>query len=218
MPSNFCVVKKSAREFTIPFVGLKIGTHPYEFNIHKAFFEGIEDSMLEDADLTIRLALEKKETMMIAQFELNGTLTTTCDRCNDPIAVPVENSYRIIFKFGNEVSDDENLIILEPEAYEIDFSSILYELMVISLPPRVIHPDGTCNPEVMKLYNTYIVNANEPEDDWDNEDDDWEEEEWDDDDPEDWDDDDWEEDQNDPDEPDDYKPIDPRWSALKNLN
>ena len=214
MPSNFCVVKKSTNEFIIPFVGLKIGTHRYEFNIDKSFFEGVEDTLIEDAHVLIELAFEKKETMMIAEFSLSGTVATPCDRCNDPMEVNIHGDYRIVYKFGTEVSEDENLIILHPETFELDLSAPIYELLVISLPARKIHPEGECNEEVMDLYNKYIVNANEPEDDeWDDEDEDWEENE---DNDEDWDDEEGEED--DSDDPDDDKPIDPRWSALKNLN
>lgn len=216
-------MKKSSGEFVVPFIGLKIGTHNYEFNIHKTFFEGIENTLIDDAEVVISLAFEKKETMMIAQFELKGNVTTTCDRCNDPITIDVKGSYRVIYKFGTGVSEDENLIILDPESYELDFSSILYEIMVISMPPRVLHPEGGCNPEVMKLYHTYIVNANEPDDDMDWDDEDWDEEDWDEDmEMDDWQDDDDDdlddEDEEDFDEPDNDKPIDPRWSVLKNLN
>ncbi len=213
MPSNFCVVKKSTNEFIIQFVGLKLGTHRYEFNIDKSFFEGVENTLIDDANVLIELAFEKKETMMIAEFSLSGTVTTPCDRCNDPMEVRIHGDYRIVYKFGTEVSEDENLIILHPESYELDLSAPIYELLVISLPTRRIHPEGECNEEVMDLYNKYIVNANQPDDDdeWDEDDEDWDDDE----DDGDWDD---EGDDDDPDNPDDDKPIDPRWSALKNLN
>ena len=215
MPSNFCVVKKSTNEFIIQFVGLKIGTHRYEFNIDKSFFEGVENTLIDDANVLVELALEKKETMMIAEFSLSGTVTTPCDRCNDPMEVQIHGDYRIVYKFGTEVSEDENLIILHPESYELNVSAPIYELLVISLPARRIHPEGECNEEVMDLYNKYIVNANQPDED----------DEWDEDDDEDWDDDadngEWDDegdDDDDSEDPDDDKPIDPRWSALKNLN
>lgn len=195
-------MKKSANEFIIQFVGLKIGTHRYEFDIDKSFFEGVESTLIEDAKVHVDLALEKKETMMIAEFSFSGTVATPCDRCNDPMEVEVQGDYRIVYKFGTEVSEDENLIILHPESFELDVSAPIYELLVISLPARRIHPEGECNEEVMDLYNKYIVNANEP-DEWED-DDDWDEDE--------------EEDEEDSDDPDDDKPIDPRWSALKNLN
>ena len=126
MPSNFCVVKKSTNEFIIPFVGLKIGTHRYEFNIDKSFFEGVEDTLIEDAHVLIELAFEKKETMMIAEFSLSGTVATPCDRCNDPMEVNIHGDYRIVYKFGTEVSEDENLIILHPETFELDLSAPIY--------------------------------------------------------------------------------------------
>jgi len=215
LPSNFCVVKKSTNEFIIPFVGLNIGTHRYEFKIDKSFFEGVEDTLIEDANVLVELAFEKKETMMIAEFSFSGTVATPCDRCNDPMEVVIHGDYRIVYKFGTEISDDENLVILHPETFELNISAPIYELLVISLPARKIHPEGECNEEVMGLYNKYIVNANEPD-----EDDEWDED-WDenDEDQEEYgDEDDEDEEDDDSDEPDNDKPIDPRWSVLKNLN
>lgn len=211
-------MKESTNEFIIPFVGLKIGTHRYEFNIDKSFFEGVEDTLIDDANVLIELAFEKKETMMIAEFSLSGTVNTPCDRCNDPMEVNIHGDYRIVYKFGTEISEDENLIILHPETYELNISAPIYELLVISLPARKIHPEGECNEEVMGLYNKYIVNANEPDEDdeWDDDDEDWDEN--DEDQEENGDDDDEDEEDDDSDETDNDKPIDPRWSVLKNLN
>jgi uncharacterized metal-binding protein YceD (DUF177 family) len=202
----------------IPFVGLKIGTHRFEFELDKSFFASFEGSPIDDATVQCTLVLEKKETMMIATYSVSGTVDTACDRCNDPIAVPVNGEMRIIYKFGNETSEDENLIVLEPDAYELDVAPQLYELLVISLPIRILHPEGGCNEEVMELYNSLIINAGEPDElddeDWDDEsDEEWDDENWGDDDENELDDSDEGEDT-----PDDDKPIDPRWAALKNLN
>ncbi|AEA43243.1 YceD family protein [Fluviicola taffensis] len=210
-------MKKSTNEFIIPFVGLKIGTYSYEFDINKSFFEGVEETLIEDAKVRVDLVFEKKETMMIAEFSLSGTVSTPCDRCNDPMDMQIHGDYRIVYKFGTEISEDENLIILHPETFELNVSAPIYELVVISLPARKIHPQGECNEEVMGLYNKYIVNANEPETkEWDEDDDDWDDEDDDNEDQGDWKDEDEEDD--DSDEPDNDKPIDPRWSVLKNLN
>lgn len=202
-------MKKSKESFVIPFVGLKLGIHHFDFDIDKAFFEGIDDTLIEDATVKAVLVLDKKETMMIAEFSIEGHIFSPCDRCNDLMEIPVENQQRIVYKFGTEDSGDENLIVLQPEAYEINVSEPLYELLVLSIPLRKIHDEGECNEEVMQLYNQYIVNANEP-DDWDDDFD--EDEDWDDDDFDDFD------ETDDSEDSDDDKPIDPRWSQLKNLN
>jgi uncharacterized protein len=209
--SNFCLVKNSSSAFVIHFVGLKTGVHLYEFDVDNSFFEDLEYSLIEGADVHAQLSLEKKETMMIAVFTLTGTVHANCDRCNDPLELPINGTYRVVYKFGDEPSDDENLIVLDPEAFELDVAPQLYEFMCVSLPTRILHAPGECNEEMMALYDTYIVNPGDPEedddDDWDEDDDydgDWDDEE--------------EDGPEDGDEPDDDKPIDPRWSALKNLN
>lgn len=206
-------MKKSSSAFVIHFVGLKIGTYEFEFDIDKTFFDSIEYSLIQDGKVHAHLTLEKKETMMIAEFTVTGTVNTLCDRCNDPVELPINGTYRIIYRFGEDVSDDENLIILEPEAYELDVAPQLYEFMCVSLPTRILHKPGECNEEMMALYDTYIVNAGEPDEDddeeWDEDEDDREDDE-----------EDFDDDQDDDDEPEDDgdRPIDPRWSALKNLN
>jgi len=221
LPSNFCLVKQPFSAFRIPISGLKQGMHSYEFDVDKSFFEGLEYSLISDGKVHVTLQLEKKETMMIGEFTIDGTVDTTCDRCNDPLALPIEGAYRVVYKFGDEISDDESLIVLPEETYELDIAPQVYEFMTVSLPTRLLHAPGECNEEMMALYNQHIVNAAEPDhidedDDWDEDD---EDNDWDDDN-EDWDDDDTSDD-DDGDDPEDDgsdRPIDPRWAVLKNLN
>lgn len=194
---------KSKREYIIPFIGLKLGFHEYEFDVHDTFFEEREYSIVHKGNVNVKLVLEKKETMMIAEFAIEGSVFTDCDRCNDPMEVPVKGNYRVIFKFGLEPEDDETLIVLHPDSYEIDLRDSVYELTTVSLPSRMVHPKGECNEEMIELLSKYSLQKedSEEDDDWD-EDDDFD------------DDDDWEDEEDD----DDEDPIDPRWSGLKNLN
>lgn len=193
---------KSNKEFIIPFIGLKVGFHDFNFEIHDAFFEEAEYSIIHKGNVTVSLTLEKKETMLIGEFQIGGTVSASCDRCNDPLDVPVKGTYRLVYKFDNETSDDESLIVLHPDAYELDVRDNIYELITVSLPARLTHPMGECNEEMIELLKKYSGQPESVEDDFDDDDD--------------WDDEDWEED--DDDDGDDDDPVDPRWSALKNLN
>lgn len=193
---------KSNKEFIIPFIGLKVGFHDFNFEIHDAFFEEVEYSIIHKGNVTVSLTLEKKETMLIGEFQIGGTVSASCDRCNDPLDVPVKGTFRLVYKFDNETSDDESLIVLHPDAYELDVRDNIYELITVSLPARLTHPMGECNEEMIELLKKYSGQPESVEDDFDDDDD--------------WDDEDWEED--DDDDGDDDDPVDPRWSALKNLN
>jgi len=90
--------------------------------------------------------------------------------------------------------------VLPDEAYELDVRQNIYELITVSLPARLVHPKGECNEEMLELLQKYSGRSEELNDDenWDDEEED----------------EDWEDDEED----DDDDPIDPRWSALKNLN
>ncbi len=192
---------KSNKEFIIPFIGLKVGFHDFNFEIHDTFFEEVEYSIIHKGNVTVSLTLEKKETMLIGEFQIGGTVSASCDRCNDPLDVPVKGTFRLVFKFDNETSDDESLIVLHPDAYELDVRDNIYELITVSLPARLTHPMGECNEEMIELLKKYSGQPESVEDDFDDDDD--------------WDDEDWEEEDDDDGDDD---PVDPRWSALKNLN
>jgi uncharacterized protein len=198
---------KSKKEYTIQFIGLKLGVHVYTFEVGKTFFADRTYSIIEDGTLSVSLKLEKKETMLLAEFTVDGIVSTQCDRCNDPLELPVNGVYNIIYKFGLEDTDDETLIVLHPDAYEIDLSDQIYEFIVVSLPTRLMHKQGACNEEMVQLISQFMSPNQQTDDSYDDDDDD---DDWgDDDDQDDWDDD---------DEPTDDAPIDPRWSALKHLN
>lgn len=199
---------KSKREYIIPFIGLKLGFHEFEFQIQDAFFEDRQYSSIHSGTANVRLVLEKKETMMIGEFEIKGSVSTDCDRCNDPIEVPIKGSFKLIFTFGNEPSEDESIIVMHPDDYELELKDHLYELLIVSLPTRLIHPKGECNEEMIELLSKYTVQQEPSESEDDDDEDDWDFEDEDDyEDDEDWEDED----------EDDDSPIDPRWNKLKDI-
>lgn len=207
------------KEFIIPFIGLKLGKHHFEFEIDDTFFESMEYSIIQKGNVKVELELDKKETMLIATFDVEGVVETLCDRCNTPMNLEIQGSYKLVYKFGLEEEEDEMLIVLHPDSYQIDVTTPIYELITSQLPLRAIHDDGECDEEMWELIQKHTINANVDEEE------DWDDEDWD----EDLDDEDWIDDEGDDDDEegnldsdegnsDDDRPIDPRWSILKNLN
>lgn len=172
----------------IPFTGLKLGKHKFEFDLLDEFFESFEYSIVSRGKVHVEFELEKKETMMIGSFDLKGTVSATCDRCNDPCDVNIEGSYKIYYKFDNEPSDDETLVVIYPDEVEIDISDQLLEFVTVSLPLRVLHEtEDQCNQEMIDLLEDYVINGEDVDEDEFEEDD------------------------------TDDEITDPRWDALKGL-
>ncbi|WP_299202339.1 YceD family protein [Brumimicrobium sp.] len=160
----------SNKEFIIPFEGLKNGKHSFKFHITAAFFEELAYSIIQGGDVKVDFELNKKETMMIGEIEMSGTIQKPCDRCTDLMDIPVDITHQIIYKFGEEESEDENLIVLPPSAFTIDVASDLYELLTVALPSRTVHKEDECNEEMLDLIDQYVDSSENEEEDSDEED------------------------------------------------
>lgn len=195
------MAKSDDNQFIIPFVGLKQGKHEFNFDITDAFFETFEYSIIQQGEVHVDFTLDKKETMMVGEFQLDGIVKTSCGRCNDTMDVPIEGSFRLIYKFGTEEEEDETIVTVYPEEFEIDVRHSLLEFMTVLLPSRTVHEEGECNQEMLDYLEEYMVNSMDEDEEYDDEDfDDSDEEEM--------------EDENDDVDDED---VDPRWAALKNL-
>jgi uncharacterized metal-binding protein YceD (DUF177 family) len=145
------------RDYIIPFVGLKIGAHKFEFNITDTFFDNYDYSIVRKGNVKVELVLDKKETMLIGNYTIRGVVQSECHRCNDPIDINLAEGYQLIYKFDNEPCDDESLIIIYPEEFELDISLNILELIMVSLPLRSIHNEGDCNEEMIEQLKEYVL-------------------------------------------------------------
>src|SRR5690554_4324124 len=85
---------KELKEFTIPFVGLKLGIHQFNFELKKAFFENFEYEEFNDADINLETLLEKKNTFLEFTLNYQGTVNVNCDLTNEQFNQPVSGSYK----------------------------------------------------------------------------------------------------------------------------
>lgn len=140
------------KEFVIPFTGLKTGGHTYDFEIGKSFFEAYESDLLEAPEFKVHLELEKSSNMLVLNFTATGVSHTQCDRCGSPLDVELVTAERIVVKFGdNPTADDEGIIVLHHSDYEIDVSQIIYEMIVIAMPAKRVHArPELCDQEALK--------------------------------------------------------------------
>jgi len=130
-----CCSLKSLKTYSIPFTGLALGTHRFEFDITDSFFEEFEYSLVKKGDLKCVVELEKQETMLILDFEINGTIKLNCDRCLSEYRQPVEICEQQIAKFTEEsIGNDEEIITLGKNDHEIDIAGLLYEYINVAVP------------------------------------------------------------------------------------
>jgi uncharacterized protein len=144
------------REFVIPFSGLSIGVHDYDFEIKDKFFSHFEGSEIDNGNFRIDLELTKQSTMLVLKFTISGTTNVMCDRCSDMFNMQVEGEQRLIVKLGDEdFGDNDEIVSIPASESEYDVGRHIYEYIILSLPQRRVHPDikkgkTGCNKEMLK--------------------------------------------------------------------
>jgi uncharacterized metal-binding protein YceD (DUF177 family) len=148
---------KQLREYNINFGNLKLGKHNYEFTVDDNFFTFFEYSLVKKGKVAVELVLEKqKETLLILHFKLKGNITFECDRCLDEFNYPINSEHTLLVKLDakNEGNDDD-LIFLSPETYQLDVSPYIYEYITLNVPLKRVCETGnkTCNQHMINYLN-----------------------------------------------------------------
>lgn len=145
---------KPLKEFTIPFVGLKIGKHHFEYKIKQTFFEYFEYEDFNDVNVKVDVALEKKTTLLELHFKISGFINVNCDLTNEPYNQTIENEFDLVVNFGDEYNDENiDILIIPHGTYEISIQQYIYELIVLAVPIKRVHPgieDGTLDSEILE--------------------------------------------------------------------
>lgn len=187
------------KNYNIIFTSLPFGKSNFTFELSQSFFELFEiEQDFENPTMIVSIILDKKSTMLELEISLKGNITVPCDLTGELFQQEISNNAELIVKFGDEFDDtDFEIWVIPREEYQINLAQILYELAMLSVPTKRIHPDvlnGESNSEMIDLLDQYSIyeldeDAENVEDDNDN-------------------------DNGDVDDNDD---IDPRWAKLKDL-
>lgn len=144
---------KALKDYTIPFVGLKEGEHHFDFEIDNTFFQNFEYDEFNAVSVKIDFKLVKKSTLLELYFTASGALNVNCDITNEPYDQAIDGEFKLVVKFGNEYNDDNEDILIVPHGeYEINVAQYIYELIVLAVPIKRVHPgieDGTLQSEIL---------------------------------------------------------------------
>ncbi len=158
---------KPLKAYNIPFVGLKLGKHRFEYQIDKKFFEYFEYDDFNDIAIDVDLVFDKKTTLMELDFKIKGTANVNCDTTDEPYEQPLGGSFHLIVKFGEAYNDEnEDILIIPHGEHEINVAQYIYELIVLSMPIKREHPgiaDGTLQSDILKRLEELRPQGNHKE-------------------------------------------------------
>lgn len=138
--------------YELDLLSLKEGkSYEFDYHIGPDFFASRDNNEILGADVDVNLAVEKRHDSYMLEFDFVGTLEVPCDRCLDPVAVPVDTTYDLIVRHGEEFDDsDDNLLVIPENQTTLDLSGMIYDTLMLEIPLRHVHPDGECNAEMQR--------------------------------------------------------------------
>ncbi len=147
-------MKRLKKGFVISFTGLKIGKHRFKYQIGKTFFDAFKYDDFLDSDVQVILDFEKTERLFELSFKASGCITVACDLTNEIYDAPVNSSLELVVKFGDTFSNEnESILVLPHGAYEFDISQYIYEMLVLAMPVKRVHPGiakGTLKSDILQ--------------------------------------------------------------------
>ena len=145
-------MKKKA--FSIPFIGLKQGKHPFEYQIDNTFFESFGYQEFNGADLKVRAVLNKTSTLMELTIDGEGTVNVNCDLTNEPYNQKLSSHLDLVIKFGEAFNNENDEILILPHGEnQFNISQYIYEILVLGVPQKRLHPKvlaGTLHSEALR--------------------------------------------------------------------
>jgi len=144
---------KALNEYTIPFVGLKLANHRFEYEISNDFLALFDFEEFNSSNIKAVLDFNKKGTHFELNFKIQGSINVDCDVTTEPFDLPISNDLYMVVKFGEKFNDEnEELLILPHGEYELNVAQYIYECIILGLPSKRVHPgieDGTLKSDIL---------------------------------------------------------------------
>ena len=146
-------VMKALKAYNIPFTGLKVGEHHFDYQIDNTFFKNFDYNEFNDVSVKVNLKFLKKTTLLELYFSAEGDVNVNCDLTNEPYNQAISDVFKLVVKFGEAYNDENEDILIVPHGeYEINIAQYVYELIILAVPAKRVHPgieDGTLKSEIL---------------------------------------------------------------------
>lgn len=154
-----------AADFKVNIIGLSQKAHRFEYAFGSDFFALYGTALLEGGQFEAVVTLDKRETLIEADFSIRGNARLVCDRSLEAFDFPMDIHRKILFKYGEEEKElSEEIVLITRGQVALDVGQYLYELITVNLPMKRLHPrfrDEAETSEDLRLVYSSPVDGDE---------------------------------------------------------
>lgn len=133
--------RKGMNKYVIDIYRMRNQLHHFQYEIDEAFFGSFEQDLVSSGLLSVKIDLEKNDSFLGLEIGIKGTLELTCDRSLERFQHPIEESRKVIFKYGDEETEvDHDVIMITRETQQIDVGQLIFEFIGLAVPMKKLHP------------------------------------------------------------------------------
>ena len=141
--------------YKIDLKALPQGVTNLEFKLDDEYFQAIDAPDIQRGELKSSLSINRTDDFYELNFHTEGVVHIPCDICLDDMDQTIETNDRLVVKFGEEYSEDDDLVTVAENEGILDVSWFIYEFIALNIPIKHVHAPGKCNPAMIEMLNQH---------------------------------------------------------------
>lgn len=146
----------SLEPFKIDLKGQEDGLTRLDLSLDDTFFAALEAEEVRRGHADVELMIQRTaERYFELHFHITGEVTVQCDRCLDDMPQAVDAKHKLVVKFGEEYSEEDDLVVVPEDDGILDTSWFIYEIIVLNIPIKHVHVPGKCNRAMIQMLEEH---------------------------------------------------------------
>lgn len=135
--------------------GLNEGLNVLNFDLDDDYFKAIEAPEVKSGNVRVSIEISRTSNFFDLNIHSEGIVRIPCDLCLDEMEQPIETTNRLTVKFGEEYSEEDDLVTIEENEGKFYVAWFIYEFIALNIPIKHVHAPGKCNPAMMRMLNEH---------------------------------------------------------------
>ncbi len=132
---------KGMKKYLIDIFRMRNQLHQFEYEIDEVFFESFDQDLVNNGKLNAKIDLLKSDSFISMAIDLQGTVKLVCDRSLEEFNHKIEESNKVIFKYGEEEREiDHDVVMITHDTQQIDVGQYIFEFVSLAIPMKKLHP------------------------------------------------------------------------------
>ena len=127
--------------YKVDLKGMATDTVSYRWQADNDFFSAVQGSDIKQGLLDVALRVKRTSGAYELEFQLQGEVEVTCDRCLESMNQPIDAFCTLRVVMGEDFVDDGDVVVIPEREGVINVAWNIYEFAALQIPLRHVHPN-----------------------------------------------------------------------------